>query len=67
MISKIKYEIGDRVRTKETRDSYEHNATIIALRDHPRRNIGLKIDGDDSDIPWWYGSSEIDLIEENKS
>lgn len=62
----ITFNIGDRVHISESRDSYEHDATIIAIRDYAVRNIGVRFDDYESDIPWWYESSKISLLNDEK-
>jgi signal peptidase I len=64
----ITFNIGDRVHIKETRDSYEHDATIVSFReDYIPRCVGVIFDdqNDNSDIPWWYKPSELTLLEGN--
>lgn len=60
------FKIGDRVHISESRDSYEHDAIIVAIRDYAVRNIGVRFDDYESDIPWWYESSKISLLNDEK-
>ena len=65
-----KFIIGDRVHIDETRDSYEHNATIIAIRPDAARCIGVRFNDNDEydrNIPWWYQPSELTLLKQEET
>lgn len=55
--------VGDRVHIAETRDTFAHDATIVAIRPSAKRCIGVQLDGDESSIPWWYEQQECKRYE----
>ena len=61
----MQFKFGDRVHIEQTRDTFEHDATVIAFRvDGAKRCIGVRLDDYDSDIPWWYEPSGLKRIEQ---
>ncbi len=53
------FEIGDHVLIPETRDTFQHLATVMAIRPAAKRCIGVRYDDYDSDILWWHEPSGL--------